>query len=289
MPELNYFEPIVFLKIGGEYAMNIENPVSLNEKLQWLQKYVMKGNSKYDIRYKLPGKEYVGKVLGEEYVAKVFDIYTSPDDINWDTLPNHFVIKREFGGGGEGVIVVRDKNSMDKITTINQIRDWIANPQTGLDWLIRHDINRVFVEEYIEGAGGENLDYKVYCFNGRARLLLVSYKSSTNNAMSSTGSLFSFYTIQGNGGGWIQAPFTRPGHGLCDSPLPKKLTQMVELSEKIASEGFPFMRVDWYESGDRIIVGELTPYSACGFALFDPLEWDYTLGSWLTLPSKQVK
>ncbi len=260
------------LMIGKK--LNLNNPQTFNEKLQWLK--IHDRNYQYtNLVDKIEAKKIVGKVIGEEYIIPTLEICDSFDEIDWEKLPNRFIIKCNHNSGG--VIVVNDKKDLDKDslrTHFNKLlkKNYYYN---GREYPYKNIKPKIMIEENIQNANTKKQidDYKLMCFNGKVKCSFVC-----SNRNSKEGLCVNFYDED-----WNPMPFERHyPKNKQEFPKPKEYNKMVELAEKL-SKNIPFVRVDFYVVNDKIYFGELTFYPGSGMEEFTPNEWDYILGTWLDI------
>lgn len=268
----------IFLKIMYKRIMknklNLKKPTTFNEKLQWLKLYdknsqYTKMVDKYDV------KQYVAKIIGEEYIIPTIGIYDRFDDIDFDTLPDQFVMKCTHDSGS--TIICKDKNKFN----IKQAKEKIENAlkqnffYLAREWPYKNVKPRIIIEKYIEEEEHDGLtDYKFMCFDGKVKCSFVCL-----NRNGADGLNVDFYDIN-----WNKMPFKR--HYKNSNIIlekPKNYTKMIELAEKLSKE-IPFVRVDFYEINNIMYFGELTFYPGGGFEEFTPKEYDEKLGNWIKLP-----
>lgn len=260
------------------YELNLKRPRSFNEKMQWLKLYYQ-----HPLLTRCADKAavrgYVAETIGAEYLVPGLGIYQHPEDIDFDRLPDKFVLKTNHGYRQN--IICRSKDTLDRHLALEQLRAWIR-PEANLyfqtyEWCYRDIPPRIVCETLLEVEdGGDLKDYKVMCFNGKPELLFVCSDRWTELKVD-------FFDLD-----WNRLPFTR-SHPLSSTPLEKPATfhQMVDLAAKLAAP-FPFVRVDFYEVQGRALFGEMTFYPGSGMERFDPVEWDYKLGALLTLPAPLI-
>ncbi len=260
------------LMIGKK--LNLNNPQTFNEKLQWLK--IHDRNYQYtNLVDKIEAKKIVGKVIGEEYIIPTLEICDLFDEIDWEKLPNRFIIKCNHNSGG--VIVVNDKKDLDKDslrTHFNKLlkKNYYYN---GREYPYKNIKPKIMIEENIQNANTKKQidDYKLMCFNGKVKCSFVC-----SNRDSKEGLCVNFYDED-----WNPMPFERHyPKNKQEFPKPKEYNKMVELAEKL-SKNIPFVRVDFYVVNDKIYFGELTFYPGSGMEEFTPNEWDYILGTWLDI------
>ena len=269
--ELRYFS--LFLK-----ELNLDNPKSFNEKLQWLKLYDR--NSEYTKMVdKYEVKKYVSNIIGEEYIIPTLGIYNSFEEINFDKLPNQFVLKCTHDSGG--IVICKDKNNLDVKQAKNKINKSLKKNYyySGREWPYKNVKPRIIVEKYMEESDKKELkDYKLFCFNGIPQIVLVCSERYSSENMCET-----WFDMN-----WNLIYVVESGHRI-DTTIskPKKFKEMIALSKKL-SKGIPFIRVDWYEIKGKLYFGELTFYPASGFEKFEPEEWNYKMGEMLELPKKKI-
>lgn len=256
--------------------INLQKPQTFNEKLQWL-----KLNDRKDIyttmadKYEV--KKYVGNIIGEEHIIPTLGIYDKFEEINFEKLPDQFVIKCTHDSGS--VIICRDKNEIDKRKLRKEINKNLKNKffYIAREWCYKNIKPRIIIEKYMEDKKNKEMtDYKFYCFNGVPKYLYVS--KGLENHMTAK---ISFFDENYN-----FAKFKRTDYkGFEEKPeKPHQFEKMKELSEKLA-EGIPFVRVDFYEVNGIIYFSEFTFFPCGGYMPFDPIEYDSILGDLIELPS----
>lgn len=273
-------KPYLTLKYYKQFGHlpNWKNPHTFSEKLQWLKLYDR--SPEYTTMVdKFAVKQYVASIIGEEYVIPTLGIWEKPEDIEWEKLPNQFVLKTTHGGGNEGVVICRDKTSFDKESAIMKLNESLKTDlyQVWREWPYKNVPKRVIAEKYIEPRPDikDLADYKFFCFDGKVKGLFVA----TERQNPSEEVKFDFFDEDYN-----HLPF-RQGHDharICP-PRPKNFELMKQLAEQL-SKGIPHVRVDLYDLGDKVLFGELTFYHFSGLVKFEPEEWDYKFGEWLQLP-----
>ena len=258
--------------------LHIDLPVTFNEKLQWLKLYDRK--PEYTIMVdKYLAKDYVAKQIGEEYIIPTLGVWDDPDEIDFGTLPEKFVIKCNHNSG-LGMYICKDKAQMD-VATIKKIlskglkQDYYL---TSREWPYKDVPRKIIAEQYLENSEAGGLtDYKIHCFNGVPKFILVCRDRFIESGLSED-----FYTTE-----WDLMPVKRPDipNAKTRQPKPEKLEEMLAFASKL-SENIPFLRVDFYYVDNKIYFSELTFFPASGFAPFEPEEWDKTFGDWLELPNQ---
>ncbi len=262
------------------HLLSLGYPKTFNEKLQWLKLYDHK--QQYTLMSdKVLVKDYVSKKIGEQYVIPTLGVWDSAEDVDFEALPEKFVIKCNHNSG-LGMYICKDKSQMD----ISQVKKGLAKGLwqnyylTGREWPYKDIPRKILAEQYLENSEAGGLtDYKIHCFNGVPRFVLVC-----KDRFAQSGLTEDFYTPD-----WEHMPVKRPNIPIASSPIPKpeKLEEMLHLAEKL-SKDIPFVRVDFYFVEGQIYFSELTFFPASGFAPFEPEAWDKTFGDWLILPKRNM-
>jgi len=260
------------------YDLDLENPKTYNEKLQWLKLFDRK--SAYTVMVdKYAVKQYVSKKIGEEYLIPTLGVWDKPEDIDFDVLPDQFVLKCTHDSGG--LVICKDKKKLDKSQAVKKIKSCLKRKYFYIhrEWPYKNVRPRVIAEQYMEDSEtGELRDYKFFCFNGEVKALFIASERQSE----STETRFDFFDTDFN-----HLPITN-GHPNADTPpqKPKCFEEMKRLAS-LLSKNIPHVRVDFYEVNGRVYFGELTFSHWSGFVPFSPKEWDYTFGSWIKLPDKK--
>lgn len=270
----------LYLKMFYRYRMgknlNINNPQTFNEKLQWLKLYDRNPEySKMVDKYEV--KQYVASIIGEEYIIPTIGIYDKFEDINFDELPKQFVMKCTHDSGG--LVICKDKKDLDINEVKNKIEVFLKRKYFyhGREWPYKNVKPRIIIEQYMKEEHKEELtDYKFMCFNGKVKCSFTCLNRNSPNGLN-----VDFYDIN-----WNKMPFERYyKNSNIVLEKPKNYEKMIELAEKL-SKNIPFVRVDFYEINNKLYFGELTFYPGCGCESFQPEEYDRILGEWIRLPSK---
>lgn len=259
--------------------LNLGNPKRFNEKLQWLKLYYRKPEhtvmvDKYLVR------DYIKEKIGEQYLIPLLGVWDNVEDIDFDALPDKFVIKCNHNSG-DGMYICTDKAKMD----VQKVK---AGLKRGLEqnyylndreWPYKNVPRKIVAEQYLDDGSGRGInDYKVFNFNGEPRIIQVDFDRFIDHKKN-------IYTTD-----WklCDFSFNYPSHPEVEIPKPPALDEMLQLSRKL-SAGEPYMRTDFYCVGGKLYFGELTFFPATGYGAFDPDEVDYKLGDMITLPKKKTK
>lgn len=264
-------------KLATGHTLNLDNPQTFNEKLQWLKLYDRRPEyitmvDKYRVR------EYIADTIGEEYLIPLLGVWENANDIDFDTLPNQFVLKCNHDSGS--VIICKDKSKLDKKNTIRRLNRALRNTGYwfGREWPYKNVKPCIVAEKYMTDLENSDLpDYKVHNFNGIPKVILVCSQRFTQGGLHED-----FYTPK-----WEKLDLRRPNHPNVEKKInpPDELEQMLQLSEKLSNE-IPFARTDFYIVNGKLYFGEITLYPSAGFDSFSPETWDRIFGDWIRLPEK---
>lgn len=259
--------------------INLKNPQRYTEKLQWFKLYY-RNPLWTQMVDKYVVKELVSERVGAEYVALVLGVWNRAEDIEWDKLPNQFVLKTNHDSGNNGVFICRDKSKIDKARWTKRINQSLRRDTSlsGREWPYR-DVKRcVFAEQYLEDATGELRDYKFFCFNGVVKYLFIATERQSGGEVK-----FDYFDADFNHLDIVQR------HPMSGKTIekPTMFEQMKELAAKL-SNGLPEVRVDLYEVDGRIYFGEYTFFHHGGIAPFHPDKWDFIWGKEINLPERNV-
>lgn len=252
--------------------LNLKNPQRYTEKLQ---KYklcyrnpVMKQCAdKYEVR------RFVEKKGLSNILNQLYGVYDSPSEINFDELPNKFVIKTTSGTGGQSVFVCDDKANINIDEVKHKLDTWLKmNPKKsfGREWVYEGGNNKLIIEKYIESDRKNGLvDYKFFCFDGKVEYVYVIAERKLGKSAK-----LAIYDKDFN----KLDSYRKDEEKLTKTiEKPSNYDRMIEISEKLSSD-FPHVRVDLYNNGGVILFGELTFFDGSGYMCFDPDEFDYELG-----------
>lgn len=257
--------------------INLANPQTFNEKLQWLKLYDR--NPEYTKMVdKYEAKKYVADIIGEEYIIPTLGVWKKFEDIDFNKLPNQFVLKCTHDSGG--LVICKDKTKLNIEEAKKKINKSLKRNYyySGREWPYKNVKPRIIAERYmLTNEQKELIDYKFFCFNGKVQTILVCSNRKGNFKNTN------FYDIN-----WSLQAFTREKHENSKEIIekPENLDKMIKIAEKL-SKDIPFVRVDLYEIGGKVYFGELTFYPSSGFEGFEPEEWDRKLGEMIELPKEK--
>ena len=276
---INWINDETYLRIAYRIAMgkklDLKNPQSYNEKLQWLKLYDRKPVYTMMVD-KQAVKEYVANLIGEEYIIPTLGVWDNADEIDFSKLPDQFVLKCTHDSGG--LVICTDKSKLN-----------IAQAKSKLNGCLKHNFfwgqrewpykdvkPRIIAEKYmVDESGTELKDYKFFCFDGEPKAMFIA----TDRSNPKEETKFDFFDMDFN-----HLPFTN-GHPNSTKEIkkPDGFDEMKELATKL-SKGMPHVRVDLYNINGKLYFGELTFSHWSGLVPFVPEEWDYKFGSWIKLP-----
>lgn len=260
----------IMFRLCVGYKFNIKNPKTFNEKLNYLK---LHGHNNYYTKLadKYESKKEISKIIGEEYIVPCIGVWESVNDIDFDKLPNKFVLKTTHDSGS--VIVCKDRNSFDISDSRHILQKSLCKnyyPKLR-EWVYKNIKPRIIADAYLDdNTGSELRDYKFWCFNGQPKYVYITIKGK--NVFENFYDM-DFKPVEINHGFQRHIPeFNRP----------KQFEQMVSLAKKI-SMNIPFLRVDFFLVSSRIYFGECTFYDWGGLKPFDKYETDLMLGNLINL------
>lgn len=271
LPDKAYLK--IMFRIYQDKKLNLKNPKTFNEKLQWIKLYDRK--SKYsEMVDKYEAKKYVKKIIGEQYIIPTIGVWNSFDEIDFDSLPDQFVLKCTHDSGG--LVICKDKNAFDKKAAKEKIKRCMKREYyySGREWPYLGVKHKIIAEPYIMDSTGELNDYKFFCFNGKVKCLKVDfgrYVEHHANYYDDNMHLLPF--------GEAALPPIPEQH----IEKPAEFEEMKRIAE-VLSKDHLFLRVDLYDVDGKLYFGELTFFPASGVGVIAPKEWDLKLGSWMNLP-----
>lgn len=258
--------------------LDLDAPRTYNEKLQWLKLYNRRPEytrlvDKYEV------KQVVASLIGEKYVIPNLGVWDSFDEIDFDALPDQFVLKCTHDSGG--LVICKDKSKLDLAAARKKIERSLNTNfyMLGREWPYKNVKPRIMAETYMEDSKTRELrDYKFFVFDGVCKTLFVAssrYKEGEETR-------FDFFDMD------FRRMDIRHGHPNADMPIekPQCFEEMRRIAETLG-QGHPHVRIDLYEVDGRVYFGEYTFFHHSGFVPFDPEVWDLTFGSWITLPEPQ--
>jgi len=280
IPDKFYLKLLFRLKMGSK--LDLKHPKTFSEKLQWLKLY--NRNPEYTMMVdKFAVKDYVANIIGKEYIIPTLGVWKEPEEIEWDTLPNQFVLKTTYGGGSSGVVICRDKHSFDKQKAILKLKNSMKqNIYKSLrEWPYKDVPHQIIAEQFIEPDAKTNdlPDYKFFCFDGIPKYCQVISGRNTTEAVD-------FFDKD-----WNHQPFHEPRYLPFADKLPQRPSQyekMWQLAGSIAVDK-PFSRIDFFNIRDTVYFGEITFFPTSGFGGFDPTSYDELFGELISLDESLLR
>lgn len=279
LPDKTYLQLLYRFKMG--HRLDLNHPKTFTEKIQWLKLYNRR--PEYTLMVdKYAVKKYVADIIGEKYIIPTLGVWDKPEDIDWDALPNEFVLKTTHGGGSGGVVICKDKKTFDRNKAILTLRDSMNGDiyRSLREWLYKDVKKRVLAEKYMAPKDMVNnpiydlSDYKFFCFNGEPKYCQVIRDRHSKESID-------FYDMN-----WRHQEFVGlnpiASNGINPVPRPLLLDDMICICHKL-SENMKFVRIDMYVIDNRIYFGEITFYPASGMGLFNPDKWNEELGNLISL------
>lgn len=267
------FLKIKYYCVFGE-KLNLKKPEKYNEKLQWLKLYDRKKIyttmvDKYEV------KEYVANIIGKQYIIPTLGVYEYFEEIDFEELPNQFVIKCTHDSGG--VIICKDKEKLDMDETRKKINKALKNNyyKKNREWPYKNVKRRIIIEKYMNDNTEEGLkDYKFFCFNGVPKIMYISNDYNKNTTTD-------FFDMNFN---HLDLRMRDPNANIMPKK-PEKFDEMKKLCRKL-SKNLPHARIDFYIIDNNIYFGEITFFHNAGYSRISPSEWNKILGSWIEIPNK---
>lgn len=284
LSDKKYVELMFWLKMG--YKLNLKNPHTFSEKIQWLKLYNRRPEyttmvDKYAV------KDYVAKIIGGKYVIPTLGVWDKPEEIDWESLPDRFVLKTTHGGGNTGVVICKDKTTFDRQKAIDKLNKSLKQDiyRTLREWPYKNVPRRILAEQYIDPSPNvkDLPDYKWYCFDGEPKFCQVIQNRTTEETID-------FFDTDWNHQDFIGLlPSKNSSFKKSDKTpgRPLNLDVQVRIARELSKE-YPFSRIDLYSLNDETYFGEITFYPASGFGIFEPSLYNEMLGKMLTLPGEKL-
>lgn len=288
--KLNLKDRIKFLKEVFKrqtgYELNLSNPKTFNEKINWM-KLFYRNDLMTRIVDKYEFKNYIKEVLGEEYTVPLLGVWDNVNDIDFNKLPDKFVLKSNAQSDSKCIEIIRNKNDVNIAELKQKIKKWLVPTNTLVTSFCRayYKVKPLIIaEEYIEELDNSTCDYKFFCFHGKVYCFYVTNNWVTNHDHDSR--TLTFYDTELN-----QMPFVYGEYKKChckklDKPV--FFDEMIKISERL-SKDFPFVRVDFFDINNKLYIGEMTFYPGGGYNSYSPFEWNYKLGQLLDLDKIENK
>ena len=264
------------LKMG--YKMDIRHPKTYTEKIQWYKLFYAGDGHLDRIVDKYLMKEYVKEKTGDGHTVPLLGVWTDINSLerDWDRLPEEFCLKSTVQSEGKCIEFIHEKSTVDFNTKKEEWAKWLLPKYTLVNSFTRayHNcVPRIIAEQYLENIKNQLFDYKVFCFDGKP-FCIESAMARFEGGVPT----FTFYDLE-----WNKLEVTSGHHPNGVVPKPKHLDEMLELS-KVLSSGFPHLRVDFFDTDEKLYVAELTLYTGGGYSIYDPQSFNEKMGELFRLP-----
>lgn len=274
IPDAIYLHIMYYLKLGK--VLHLKNPRTFSEKIQWLKLYNRR--PEYTVMVdKVAVKEYVAKMIGDEYIIPTLGVWNNPDEIDFDKLPERFVLKCNHNSG-VGLYVCRDKSKLNKKTVVDRLKKGLRENYylREREWPYRDVCKKILAEKLLEERGITDLiDYKFFCFSGKALYCQMITNRSTHECID----FYDRFWLHQEFVGLNSINFAAYNASMSYN-RPINYDKMLFLADKLATSiKTPFVRIDFYNIRGRIYFGEITFYPYAGFGYFTPKEWNCKLGN----------
>ena len=257
-------------------SLSLETPKTFNEKIQWIKLYdrnpLMKLYAdKYEVR------KIVQNKIGGHILNKLYGVFQSVDEIDFNLLPESFVLKATHGSGWN--IIVKNKSELDIKETKKKMKKWLETDyyKRTREWSYKNILPRIVCEKYMENKDGSLIDYKFFCFNGTPLFIQVDLDRYIGHTRA-------FYTVE-----WEKLDFYMVNRSCVyhekEVKKPDSLIDMIKIAQVLSSI-FTFARVDMYDVHGKVVFGEVTFYPGGGWEKFSQERWDLEFGNLLQLPEK---
>ena len=277
--KMRFLPSKTYVRFHYEYfngkKLNLENPREFNEKIEWYKvfyrpKIMNQLVDKYEVR------PYVEEKIGAQYLNELYAVYDDANQVNFDILPNKFVVKANHTNSDN--LIVTDKDSLDKQKAIKRFKKWLGKNQyyrKGQEWAYKDVKPKLVIEKFLKEKDKNTLvDYKFYCFNGVPKFIDVHIDREEDHKQGCFDLEFNLL------------PFGKSKSYKSissDIEKPSNLEEMVKLSEILADK-FPFVRVDFYSVNGKSIFGEMTFYPSDARKSFYPDEYNLIVGDYFQIP-----
>ncbi len=273
IPDRIYLQ-IVYFRHFKKF-IDFDNPKTFNEKIQWLKlNYRKEEYTNLVDKYRV--KQYITKLIGEEYVIPTLGVWNNVDDIDFKSLPEKFVLKCNNDSGG--IVICKNKKDFDEAKAKSFLKERLKNNGYwyGREWPYKNVKPCIIAKKYMEDSISKDLkDYKFFCFNGSMEFFDIDIDRFIEHRSN-------YYDRNGNflpfGKTYCPPDYTKK------IEMPKNLDKMIELAETI-SHNTVLSRIDFYEIDGQVYFGEITFYPGSGFSPFTDEKWDYKLGDMIDLPN----
>lgn len=276
VPDRLYLKLLYWACMGER--LDLGNPRTFNEKLQWLKLYDRRDEYTTMVD-KVEAKKWVAERIGEQYVIPTLGVWERPEDIDFDALPDKFVMKTNHDSGQ--VCICTDKSKLDREKVRREMaaslrRDYYL---TGREWPYKNVRRRILAEQYLEcGSSSDLVDYKFFCFGGEPRFIQVIQNRRTRETID-------FFDLEWRHQEFVGLSVSSRAEQMPEAP--ETLAEMIAVARAVAVRN-PFSRIDLYEVNGKVYFGEITFYPAGGFGRFQPEAYNEIIGEMISLPGINI-
>lgn len=260
------------------YRMDINHPKTYTEKVQWYKAYYTGDGHLERVVDKYLFKQYIKEKLGDGYTVPLIGAWSDIKSLekDWKKLPEEFCLKSTVQSEGKWIEFIHHKSSVDFNVKKQEWKKWFLPKLSlinGVTQAYRNCVPRIIAEQYLENIKNQLFDYKIFCFDGQPFCIESAMERFEGGVPT-----FTFYDLE-----WNKLDVTSGHHPNGDVPKPKHLQEMLELS-KVLSKDFPHIRVDFFDTEEKLYVAELTLYTGGGYSLYDPQSFNEQMGKLFKLP-----
>lgn len=257
---------------GYKTLLNLKNPTHFGEKIQWLKLYGhLEELAEYVDKYEV--RKFVEKTVGSQYLNGLYGVYDTAEDVDFDALPNQFVLKCTNGSGA--VLICKDKKKLDKAKAVKEMKKWLADDFSKMkkEPQYKNVVNRIIAEEYLEDESGALRDYKFYCYDGEPYYYGIFTDRYTDETVD-------MYDMSGKKlEGYLNGGVKNSDYVI---PQGENFAELIEVVKKLAKP-FQFVRVDFYMANGKLYFGELTFTDGAGSDPFSPESFDLEMAKRIKL------
>lgn len=262
---------LIFFR-GYKTLLNLKNPTHFGEKIQWLKLYGhLEELAEYVDKYEV--RKFVEKTVGSQYLNRLYGVYDTAEAVDFDILPNQFVLKCTNGSGA--VLICKDKNELDKAKAVKKMKKWLADDFSKMkkEPQYKNVVNRIIAEEYLEDESGALRDYKFYCYDGEPYYYGIFTDRFTDETVD-------MYDMSGKKlEGYLNGGIKNSAYVI---PQGENFAELIDVVRKLAKP-FQFVRVDFYMANGKLYFGELTFTDGAGSDPFSPEIFDLEMAKRIKL------
>lgn len=279
--KMRFLPSKIYVRIHYEYfsgkKLNLDNPQDFYAKIEWYKVFFRPKIlnilvDKYHVR------SYVEKKIGSRYLNELYAVYDKVDEIDFNSLPNSFVIKANHTNGHN--LIIENKDNLNEKKTLKLLNKWLGKNQyyrRGQEWAYKDVKSKIIIEKFLKEKDRNVLiDYKFYCFDGKVKFLDIHLDRENQHKQCCFD--LDFNILPFRIGKQDTVKFFK------DFKEPSNFKEMVKLSE-ILAKNLPFVRVDFYSINGKSVFGELTFYPSDARNKFYPEKYNRIIGDYFKLPA----